>query len=109
MERADPASGEQSEEVMSEDDFCLLIPFSDRDDSVGPWGEDGHVWEKSVPSLWVLWAWQRREECEKEAVFFAYLCHRLKNAGTGNVQRFSAIYWTPTRQIWKVASGVLKR
>ena len=61
-----------------------------------------------MASLWVWWAWQRREECEKEAVFFAYLCHALKDAGTGNAQRFSAIYWTPTQQIWKIASGVLK-
>lgn len=92
---------------MSEGDFCLLISFSGRGDRVGPWDGGGHAWEMVCGIT--LGPTGMAKEGEKEVVFFAHLHRGLRNAGTGNAQRISAVYWTPNWRIWKVALGVLER
>ena len=89
-------------------DFCLLIYSLAEMKGWDPGWGGACLGNGVYITLGPPWAWQRRAEYEKGS----FLCpspSRMGNAGTGNAQRFSAVYWMPNRQIWKAAFGVLKR
>lgn len=69
----------------------VISACSGRGDRVGPWDGGGHAWE-IVTSLQAPWAPQGGRSVRKRQVFFAHLHHVLRNAGTGNAQRFSTVY-----------------
>lgn len=80
-----------------------LVPshlFSGRNDRVGPWMGVDMLGNWCVHYCGAHGHGKRGQRVRKE-VFFAHLLRVLRNAGTGNAQRFTDIYWTPNWQIWE--------